>query len=92
MRRCQFSANGRTEARQIAADDGLAGALGDVLIVGNTAVPQPLRVYHFSVAQTAERDKMIDGISSGKTKKVYASTDKSGTISMRSFQMEVRAT
>lgn len=43
---------GWTEAVDVAVDDVLAGAHGDVLVLANDAVDQPLRVYNFSVDKT----------------------------------------
>ncbi len=39
-------------AQDVVEDDVLAGARGDTLVLGNTAVAQPLMVYNFSVAKT----------------------------------------
>jgi hypothetical protein len=44
---------GWTIADQVAVDDVIAGEQGDVLVTGNDEVREPLRVYNFSVAYTA---------------------------------------
>ncbi|ABM56047.1 hypothetical protein Veis_0256 [Verminephrobacter eiseniae EF01-2] len=44
---------GWTQARHITDDDVIAGAQGDVRVLGNEPVQQPLPVYNFSVAKTA---------------------------------------
>jgi hypothetical protein len=43
---------GWTEARDITDEDVLASRQGDVLVLENTAIAKPVRVYNFSVAQT----------------------------------------
>ena len=43
---------GWTQARDITDEDVLASRQGDVLVLGNTAITKPVRVYNFSVAQT----------------------------------------
>jgi hypothetical protein len=44
---------GWTLAKDVTDDDVIAGLRGDALVLRNTAVAQPLRVYNFSVASTA---------------------------------------
>lgn len=44
---------GWTQAQYITDDDVIAGAHGDALVLGNEPVQQPLLVYNFSVAKTA---------------------------------------
>ncbi|WP_236610742.1 polymorphic toxin-type HINT domain-containing protein [Verminephrobacter aporrectodeae] len=44
---------GWTQAQHITDNDVIAGAQGDVRVLGNEAIHQPLPVYNFSVAKTA---------------------------------------
>ncbi|WP_265665728.1 polymorphic toxin-type HINT domain-containing protein [Verminephrobacter aporrectodeae] len=44
---------GWTQAQHITDNDVIAGAKGDVRVLGNEAIHQPLPVYNFSVAKTA---------------------------------------
>jgi hypothetical protein len=53
---------GWTEAVDVAVDDVLAGAHGDVLVLANEAVDQPLRVYNFSVDRTTSYFIGAEGI------------------------------
>lgn len=44
---------GWTEAREVREDDVIAAEQGDVLVLANVAVDEPLQVHNFSVASTA---------------------------------------
>lgn len=53
---------GWTEAGKVAVDDVIAGVGGDVLVLGNRVVRQPLTVHNFSVANTPNYFIGLDGL------------------------------
>ncbi|MEC5217622.1 hypothetical protein RCH09_002582 [Actimicrobium sp. GrIS 1.19] len=53
---------GWTLAKDVTDDDVIAGLRGDALVLRNTAVAQPLRVYNFSVASTENYFVGVGGV------------------------------